>query len=56
MIQAHYFPLWRLCAETGPDQLDQRKFKAIRQDYLQESFENCRADTNSSSSPLAVFN
>ncbi|KAG1152166.1 hypothetical protein G6F37_001390 [Rhizopus arrhizus] len=40
-------PLWRLCAETDPDQLDQRKFKAIRQDYLQESFENCRTDTNS---------
>ncbi|KAG0737612.1 hypothetical protein G6F57_002804 [Rhizopus arrhizus] len=40
-------PLWRLCAETDPDQLDRRKFKAIRQDYLQESFENRRVDTNS---------
>ncbi|KAG1370778.1 hypothetical protein G6F61_011746 [Rhizopus arrhizus] len=40
-------PLWRLCAETGPNQLDQRKFKAIRQDYLQETFENRRADINS---------
>ncbi|KAG1207887.1 hypothetical protein G6F35_010928 [Rhizopus arrhizus] len=40
-------PLWRLCAETDPDQLDRRKFKATRHDYLQESFENRRADTNS---------
>ncbi|KAG0738641.1 hypothetical protein G6F62_000761 [Rhizopus arrhizus] len=40
-------PLWRLCAETDPDQIDRRKLKAIHQDYLQESFENRRTDTNS---------
>ncbi|KAG1028717.1 hypothetical protein G6F57_001337 [Rhizopus arrhizus] len=40
-------PLWRLCAETDPDQFDRRKFKVIRQGYLQESFENRRPDTNS---------
>ncbi|KAG1147073.1 hypothetical protein G6F37_011848 [Rhizopus arrhizus] len=47
MLHLTTSPLWRLCAETYPDQLDRRKFKAIRQDYLQEPFKNRRTDTNS---------
>jgi hypothetical protein len=40
-------PLWRLCTVQDVEQIDKRCFRAIRQEYLQNSLEQCRDNTNS---------
>ena len=40
-------PLWRLCTVQDVEQIDKRRFRAIRQEYLQNSLEQRRDNTNS---------
>ncbi|KAG1150279.1 hypothetical protein G6F37_000107 [Rhizopus arrhizus] len=40
-------PLWRLCTVQDVEQIDKRRFRAIRQEYLQKSLEQRCDNTNS---------